>query len=781
MHPTQHLSIIRTLTVALGLCLTNVLAALSFQAGPYRLDVVTDPKVVPIGRARLVVSVFDASGKPVEGATVRAIAQMPGMNMGEREQTGVPGDQPGLYQVPAVFSMGGLYRVTVTVDGPSGRGKGTVELTTGQSTASAGRGQDLLRIGILVLGVALALVILWRMRRTGQTISLKGLLSFSVLGSLLMLVGAVALSLWLIETQRRPGALTPIEAQGMEMNTPAPEGAMPVILAKAEVKVFAPRVRYSGQAMGFTEQDLVARTTGVLVEMPVYVGDRVKKGQVLARLDTTQLDPEVAMQAAALGRSRQGVEVAALEYQAALSEITAARTEVTIAQGEAREAQAMVEAAQEGKTAAEADVAIAEAEIATREAMVTSAKSNQTYARAENERQQALAERGFVSQREAQFARTEAERADAEARQAEQELQKAISGLRAARAVVRRIDAEIGAARVKVENAKQNARTKEEALRRAEKMAAASKARVGQERSAVAESSAGLQRASAQKGYATLRAETDGVVVERRIAPGQVVTAGQSVLRLARTSPIRLQANVPQADLARIQVGSPVEVAFRDSDEDPVRLRVTSISPAVDTGARMGVVEAIADNRDGRFRPGQFVSMSIALGETREALVIPAAALVERGKQTYVWVAAGSALERREVTVDAESGGAVPIREGLKAGESVVVDPGPDLRSGMRFVRAQDEEVDDDAYTITVTDTGYDPPKLEIPADKPVTVTFVRKTESACGEEVFFPDLGLRKSLPVDKPVQIEIPARSAGELRFKCGMDMLEGKLVIR
>ncbi|MBX7131148.1 MAG: efflux RND transporter periplasmic adaptor subunit [Fimbriimonadaceae bacterium] len=770
---------LRGFSVALAFCLAAMLAAMSVQAGPYRLDVVTEPALVPVGRAQLVVAVFDASGKPVEGAKVRAIAKMPGMNMGEKEQDGHPGDKAGVYRVPVVFAMGGRYEATITVDGPAGKGAGTLELTTGQSTG-AGGGPDIVRFVVIGLGVALAILILVRMRRTGQSVNLKGIFSFSVLGSLLLLAGAIALSLWLIENKRRPGAMTPIEAQAMEMNTPAPEGVMPVLLAKAVLKPFAPTVRYSGQAMGFTEQAIVPRTTGVIVEMPVYVGDRVKKGQVLARLDTTQLDPEQDMQAAALSRSRQGVEVAALEYEAALSEVATARAEIRVAQGEVEEAQSMLDAAREGKESAEADVAIAQAEIANMEAMLTSAQASQTFAGAEVERQRGLAEKGFVSQKEAQRARTEADRADAEVRQAEQQLRKANSGLRAAQSAVRRVAAEIEAARVKVENAKRNANAKEAVLRRAEQMAGAAKARVGQEKSSVSESSANLRRASAQKGYATLRAETDGVIVERTIAPGQLVSPGQTILRLARTSPIRLQANVPEADLAQIEPGASVEVALRDSDQKPLRLRVTSVAPSVDTGARMGVVEALYDNKDQRFLPGQFISMTVSAGEPRDALVIPSSAVVRRGKQMVAWVASDSILQRRDVIVGRESGEEIQIVEGLKAGELVVVDPGPDLRSGIRVAPVEDE-AEDNGMTIIVTESGYDPPSLDIPANKPVTLTFIRKTEATCGNEVIFPDLKIEKKLPMNEPIKIEIPPRQAGTLRFTCGMDMLEGKLVIR
>jgi multidrug efflux pump subunit AcrA (membrane-fusion protein) len=79
--------------------------------------------------------------------------------------------------------------------------------------------------------------------------------------------------------------MTPLQAQGMEMNTPAPPGTLAVEVAPVKQGPIAEVIRYSGQAVGFTVQDVNPRGTGVITWMPYYVGDRVKKGEVLARLD----------------------------------------------------------------------------------------------------------------------------------------------------------------------------------------------------------------------------------------------------------------------------------------------------------------------------------------------------------------------------------------------------------------------------------------------------------------------------------------------------------------
>ena len=199
----------------------------------------------------------------------------------------------------------------------------------------------------------------------------------------------------------------------------------------------------------------------------------------------------------------------------------------------------------------------------------------------------------------------------------------------------------------------------------------------------------------------------------------------------------------------------------------------------------MGLVEAVDGNKDQRFLPGQYVSMSIELGKSRKALVVPTATVVRRKDQSFVWLAEGTGteftLKRQEVQLGEESGEMVSVVEGLSKGQRVVVDPGPDLRGGLRVVEAVDDEMADDGLTIIVTEQGYDPPSITIPANMATKLTFIRRTDATCGNEIIFPDLKINRPLPMNTPVTVEIPARSAGTLRFTCGMDMLEGKLVIR
>jgi plastocyanin domain-containing protein len=85
---------------------------------------------------------------------------------------------------------------------------------------------------------------------------------------------------------------------------------------------------------------------------------------------------------------------------------------------------------------------------------------------------------------------------------------------------------------------------------------------------------------------------------------------------------------------------------------------------------------------------------------------------------------------------------------------------------------------------VTASEHGFSPSSLFFPkggAGSTVPVTFVRTTDQTCATEVVFPELGIRKALPLNAPVTLDLPSDTARTLTFQCGMAMYKGALVIR
>lgn len=85
-----------------------------------------------------------------------------------------------------------------------------------------------------------------------------------------------------------------------------------------------------------------------------------------------------------------------------------------------------------------------------------------------------------------------------------------------------------------------------------------------------------------------------------------------------------------------------------------------------------------------------------------------------------------------------------------------------------------------DAVDITV-EGGYGPSTIQIPQGKTTKITFLRKDPNPCLEEVVLSDFKIKKYLPLNKKVTVEITPQKKGEYQFACGMNMFHGRIIVR
>jgi RND family efflux transporter MFP subunit len=181
-----------------------------------------------------------------------------------------------------------------------------------------------------------------------------------------------------------------------------------------------------------------------------------------------------------------------------------------------------------------------------------------------------------------------------------------------------------------------------------------------------------------------IRAPFSGMVVERSVSAGEWVRVDSPVATLVSTDALRVELTVPEADLAEVREGMPVQ--FRLAAEESSRIyhgKVRYVGPSVRQQTRDAVVEAAVENAAHALRPGMFVTATIALGE-RTLPGIPATAVRDEGSQHHVFVEVGGRLEDRLVQVAETKNGVVPVVDGLKAGDRVVAQLVPGLRDGAR-------------------------------------------------------------------------------------------------
>lgn len=209
-------------------------------------------------------------------------------------------------------------------------------------------------------------------------------------------------------------------------------------------------------------------------------------------------------------------------------------------------------------------------------------------------------------------------------------------------------------------------------------------AREAQMRHRIDQARAEVRTAEIALGDTRIAAPATGVVVDRRVEPGDLAAVGQPLLVLDDPRVYRLEAEVGESSVGRVRIGQAVPVML-DALDRALTGRVAEIIPAADPAARTVTVKLDLDPAPG-LRSGLFGRARFPVG-VRRALLISAAALVERGQLTGVYVVDGQDVARlRLVTAGARWADRVEILSGLGPGERVVVDGAERVRDGARVI-----------------------------------------------------------------------------------------------
>ena len=198
---------------------------------------------------------------------------------------------------------------------------------------------------------------------------------------------------------------------------------------------------------------------------------------------------------------------------------------------------------------------------------------------------------------------------------------------------------------------------------------------------------ASLAEMRARIGRLDIRSPAAGLVLERNVEPGQVVSPGSGALfRVARGGEMELKAQLSEADLQTLHVGSPATVTPVGSTQS-YSGSVWQISPVVNMQNRQGVAR-IALPYNETLRPGGFASVSIVAG-SQEAPVLPESAIQSDDKGNFVYVVSkDNRAERRPVTTGTVTPNGIAVVQGLSGNEMIVLRAGGFLNPGDR-VRPQ--------------------------------------------------------------------------------------------
>jgi membrane fusion protein (multidrug efflux system) len=193
---------------------------------------------------------------------------------------------------------------------------------------------------------------------------------------------------------------------------------------------------------------------------------------------------------------------------------------------------------------------------------------------------------------------------------------------------------------------------------------------------------AAVEAAKSRLAQTIIRAPFAGRLGLRRVSIGAVVDTDTVMTTLDDTSVIKLDFDVPEIFMARLERGLSVtarSAAWRDT---LFHGEVTSIDTRVDPVSRTIIVRAILPNADGRLRPGMFLTVSLLKDDVRSLMIPEQAVVPERSRQFVFVVSPEQVAALREIRTGRRRPGEVEVLQGLSEGEYVITEGTQKARPG---------------------------------------------------------------------------------------------------
>ncbi|HZQ18040.1 MAG TPA: efflux RND transporter periplasmic adaptor subunit [Terriglobales bacterium] len=198
------------------------------------------------------------------------------------------------------------------------------------------------------------------------------------------------------------------------------------------------------------------------------------------------------------------------------------------------------------------------------------------------------------------------------------------------------------------------------------------------------------QGAEAQLSYSDIKSPIDGLVTERPLYPGEMASAGTPLLTIMDVSQVTARAHIPQHEAVLLKNGDNATVTAAGIDL-PIAGKIVMVGPALDPNSTTVEIWVQMKNPHERLRAGTSVELSMIARSVRDALAIPAAALLTAQDGTTSVMVAGSDGKAHQTSVKAgiREGNRVQIVEGLQAGQKIVGEGAYGLPDNSRITEAK--------------------------------------------------------------------------------------------
>jgi RND family efflux transporter MFP subunit len=404
---------------------------------------------------------------------------------------------------------------------------------------------------------------------------------------------------------------------------------------------------------------IVPKVSGTLEEIKVKLGDRIKKGEVIAKIESREYSLGVKQAEAAFSAAQSQWNLvkatAETEFFSNLQQVEAAL----------KMAQANLDKTRKGAR---------EEEIEMADASYQQALANAETMEKDLNRARDNYEKGAISDQQFDAAQLQFKVAQAQLATAKANLDLIKKGAR--EEDIKVVEAQVEQTQAQLESL--------ESLKEAKSWEA--KIKSAQAQAEQAEVALGLAKIHLED--CTIKAPISGIISKRFVDAGTMVGPTQSLVSIVDIDTVKLLTHVSDEDIDLVKLTQKVGVKVDAYLDKVFKVKEINISPVMDPLSRKIEVAIKVSNPDYLMKPGMFPRVRL-LVQRENTLLIPQQAVVEQGEQKEVFVVQDAKVHLQKISTGLERDNFVEVLSGLKEGETVVVAGPSDLKGGDK-VRVQE-------------------------------------------------------------------------------------------
>jgi RND family efflux transporter MFP subunit len=213
----------------------------------------------------------------------------------------------------------------------------------------------------------------------------------------------------------------------------------------------------------------------------------------------------------------------------------------------------------------------------------------------------------------------------------------------------------------------------------------AQQAAVGVAQSNIAAQEAQIRVLEQEKAYQRVIAPFDGVITQRNIDNGSLVTSGSTFMfTLQHPDVIRTQVFIPQDEAFGVAPGVDAVVRVPEIPDRGFPGTVTRIASALQPGSRTLLTEIDVPNPDGALSPGIYCTVELYIPRKTPSMIVPADAVVFDQNGLHVAVVENGIARLQKINIARDFGTEVEVHDGVKPGDQVILNPMIDLADGSK-------------------------------------------------------------------------------------------------